>query len=143
MADEKMKLENQICFSLYAATREMTKMYRPLLADLNITYPQYLVLLALWEESPLTVKELGRRLYLDSGTLTPMLKRMESEGLIRRERSTRDERSVDVVLTDKGKEAEEKAECIPDLLLERLHMEEADILQLKETLQQLLPGNQK
>lgn len=108
MSENKMKLENQICFSLYATTREMTKLYRPLLAELNITYPQYLVLLALWETSPLSVKELGERLYLDSGTLTPMLKRMEKEHLIERYRSKEDERRVLVGLTDKGRQAEEK-----------------------------------
>ncbi|ARI75719.1 MarR family winged helix-turn-helix transcriptional regulator [Halobacillus mangrovi] len=143
MADEKMKLENQICFSLYATTREMTKLYRPLLADLNITYPQYLVLLALWETNPLTVKELGKRLYLDSGTLTPMLKRMETEGLLVRERSKEDERSVVVSLTIKGEEAEEKASCIPDLLLGNIDLDEEKILQLKETLNRMLEATQE
>ncbi|WP_093194095.1 MarR family winged helix-turn-helix transcriptional regulator [Salimicrobium halophilum] len=140
MAEDKMKLENQICFSLYATTREMTKLYRPLLADLNITYPQYLVLLALWETSPLSVKELGERLYLDSGTLTPMLKRMEKENLIERYRSKEDERRVLVGLTEEGRKAEEKAACIPDLLLDNIDMNEEEILNLKHTLNRMLEG---
>ncbi|WP_347861849.1 MarR family transcriptional regulator [Salimicrobium sp. PL1-032A] len=143
MSENKMKLENQICFSLYATTREMTKLYRPLLAELNITYPQYLVLLALWETSPLSVKELGERLYLDSGTLTPMLKRMEKEHLIERYRSKEDERRVLVGLTDKGRQAEEKAACIPDLLLENINMNEEEILHLKHTLNRMLEGTKQ
>ncbi|SIS55315.1 MarR family winged helix-turn-helix transcriptional regulator [Salimicrobium flavidum] len=143
MAEDKMKLENQICFSLYATTREMTKLYRPLLADLNITYPQYLVLLALWETNPLTVKALGSRLYLDSGTLTPMLKRMEKEDLIERYRSQEDERSVLVGLTEKGRQAEDKAACIPDLLLENIDMSEQEILHLKNTLNRMLEGTKE
>ncbi|SDY31835.1 DNA-binding transcriptional regulator, MarR family [Salimicrobium album] len=140
MAEDKMKLENQICFSLYATTREMTKLYRPLLADLDITYPQYLVLLALWDSSPLSVKELGGRLYLDSGTLTPMLKRMEKVGLIERYRSREDERKVLIGLTKEGRDAEHKAACIPDLLLENIDMNEDEILQLQHTLQRMLEG---
>ncbi|WP_076572464.1 MarR family winged helix-turn-helix transcriptional regulator [Salimicrobium salexigens] len=140
MAEDKMKLENQICFSLYATTREMTKLYRPLLADLDITYPQYLVLLALWDSSPLSVKELGERLYLDSGTLTPMLKRMEKVGLIERYRSREDERKVLIGLTKEGRDAEQKAACIPDLLLENIDMNEDEILQLQHTLQRMLEG---
>ncbi|WP_152600796.1 MarR family winged helix-turn-helix transcriptional regulator [Pontibacillus yanchengensis] len=134
MSAEHLKLENQICFSIYATAREITKLYKPLLEKLNVTYPQYLVLLILWEEDSITVKEMGRRLYLDSGTLTPMLKRMETAGFITRERSKHDERSVIVSLTDKGKASEEDANSIPHQLLDQLDMEESELKQFKASL---------
>jgi DNA-binding MarR family transcriptional regulator len=102
--DELLKLDNQLCFSIYACSREITSMYRPFLDELGITYPQYLVLLVLWEQHECTVKELGEHLYLDSGTLTPMLKRMEAADLIKRQRSHTDERKVFVHLTKKGQD---------------------------------------
>ncbi|BBP88741.1 organic hydroperoxide resistance transcriptional regulator [Bacillus safensis] len=115
---EHMKLENQLCFLLYASSREMTKQYKPLLEELNITYPQYLALLfLLWEHGTLNVKTMGELLYLDSGTLTPMLKRMEQNGLIIRERSKEDERSVQIRLTEYGEQLKEKATAIPSHML--------------------------
>lgn len=99
---EQLKLDNQLCFLLYAASREMTKQYKPLLEVLDVTYPQYLVLLLLWEQDEMSVKKMGELLYLDSGTLTPMLKRMEQQGLVTRERTAEDQRSVTVTLTEKG-----------------------------------------
>ncbi len=136
-------LEDQLCFLLYASSREMTKKYKPLLDKLEVTYPQYLVLLLLWEQDTLTVKKLGELLALDSGTLTPMLKRMEQNGLIVRERSTEDERSVMIKLTEKGLGLQEEACFIPDRIsamsgddkkvLEDL---KASLLQLLKTLQQ-------
>ncbi|WP_079478600.1 MarR family winged helix-turn-helix transcriptional regulator [Halobacillus salinus] len=134
MAEEHLKLENQICFSIYAAAREMTKLYKPLLEKLDVTYPQYLVLLVLWEEESITVKEMGQRLYLDSGTLTPMLKRMETAGLLYRHRSPKDERSVIISLTDQGKEAEKEASTIPFQLVEQLGMDEEELVQFKASL---------
>ncbi len=106
-------LDQQLCFALYSASRAMTASYRPLLADLGITYPQYLVMLVVWEEERLSVGRLGERLRLDSGTLSPLLKRLESAGLIRRERSADDERVVEVVLTDAGRSLEERAHDVP------------------------------
>ncbi|WP_079710177.1 MarR family winged helix-turn-helix transcriptional regulator [Paraliobacillus ryukyuensis] len=138
MTDQMIKLEDQICFALYATTREMTKRYRPLLEELNITYPQYLVLLVLWEQDGITVKELGSRLYLDSGTLTPMLKRMADNDLIERKRSAEDERKVVVTLTETGKKAKEDAACIPARLLENVDAEPAEVEKLKETLMKML-----
>ncbi|UOQ83688.1 MarR family winged helix-turn-helix transcriptional regulator [Gracilibacillus salinarum] len=138
MTDQIIKLEDQLCFSLYATTREMTKRYRPLLEELQITYPQYLVLLVLWEKDGISVKELGTRLYLDSGTLTPMLKRMEESQLLARKRSATDERRVVVTLTDKGHEAKEKAACIPARLLENVDGDPAEVEQLKQTLMKML-----
>ncbi|BFH16596.1 MarR family transcriptional regulator [Paenibacillus melissococcoides] len=116
--DERLKLDNQLCFAIYAASRELTKLYRPLLERLELTYPQYLALLALWEHDGMTVKELGLRLYLDSGTLTPMLKRMEQQGLIRRARAAEDERKVILSLTGKGHSLKKEAACIPAQLAE-------------------------
>lgn len=110
---EELKLENQLCFPLYAASRLVTKAYQPLLDELDITYPQYLVLLLLWEYSPLGVKEIGEKLYLGSNTLTPLLKRLESKGIVTRERSQSDERKVLVALTQGGLALKERASCIP------------------------------
>lgn len=138
MTENLLKLEDQLCFSLYATTREITKRYRPLLEELQVTYPQYLVLLVLWEKDAITVKELGKRLYLDSGTLTPMLKRMEENQLIARQRSATDERSVVVTLTTIGQEAKEKAACIPARLLENIDAAPEEIEQVKQILMKML-----
>ncbi|WP_068777049.1 MarR family winged helix-turn-helix transcriptional regulator [Paenibacillus sp. FJAT-26967] len=129
-SESRHKLENQLCFALYACSREITRMYTPLLDELGVTYPQYLVLLVLWEEGEATVKELGERLFLDSGTLTPMLKRMEASGILTRTRSSLDERSVVIQLTDQGRKLEKRGACIPDQLLTRVDgdQEEADLL---------------
>ncbi|WP_017471519.1 MarR family winged helix-turn-helix transcriptional regulator [Amphibacillus jilinensis] len=138
MANDILKLDNQICFPLYAATREMTKRYRPLLDELNLTYPQYLVLLVLWETDRISVKALGERLFLDSGTLTPMLKRMEARGLLKRTRSKQDERVVEVALTEQGKQAETKATQIPLKFLQQTQLDEEDFIQLKRILAKML-----
>ncbi|KEQ23820.1 MarR family winged helix-turn-helix transcriptional regulator [Paenibacillus tyrfis] len=114
--NEYLKLDNQLCFSLYACSRAISRMYRPLLDELGLTYPQYLVLLVLWEKEESTVKELSEILDLDSGTLTPMLKRMEAAGLVQRKRSSEDERVVIVRIADKGLALQHKAVCIPQTL---------------------------
>lgn len=106
-------LDNQLCFALYSASLTMTKIYKPLLQSLGITYPQYLVMLTLWERDKVTVSEVGERLYLDSGTLTPLLKRLELNGLVRRQRAVSDERQVIVSLTDIGKNLRQQAQTIP------------------------------
>ncbi|MGY3313711.1 DNA-binding MarR family transcriptional regulator [Peribacillus simplex] len=141
---ESKILEKQLCFLLYASSREMTKKYKPLLDKLEVTYPQYLVLLLLWEQDTLTVKKLGELLALDSGTLTPMLKRMEQNGLIVRERSIEDERSVMIKLTEKGLGLQEEACFIPDRISaisgeDKRVVEDlkASLLQLLKTLQEL------
>jgi len=136
--NEMLKLENQICFKIYTAEREITRLYRDLLADLDITYPQYLVLLVLWETDSITVKELGKKLFLDSGTLTPMLKRMEANHIIRRQRSLEDERSVIISLTDKGEKMKENATCIPSKLLENLSMNTKELVSFDKALQTIL-----
>ncbi len=137
-SDERLRLENQLCFSIYACSREITSLYRPYLDQLGITYPQYLTLLVLWEEQQCTVKELGERLYLDSGTLTPMLKRMEAIDLIKRERSQEDERKVLVSLTTKGQELKERAYCIPESLFSNSGVSEEQFAQLLVQCKQLL-----
>ncbi|MGS0740715.1 MarR family winged helix-turn-helix transcriptional regulator [Glaciimonas sp. GG7] len=110
---DSLLLDNQLCFALYSASLTMTKIYKPLLQSLGITYPQYLVMLTLWERDKVTVSEVGERLYLDSGTLTPLLKRLELNGLVRRQRAVNDERQVIVSLTDMGKNLRQQAQTIP------------------------------
>src|SRR3954465_4538626 len=108
-----LELDDQLCFALYAASRAVTNAYRPLLAELDLTYPQYLVMLVLWQRGTSTVKALGDALQLDYGTLSPLLKRLEAAGLVRRERRPDDERSVRVVLTDAGAALRGRAEAVP------------------------------
>ncbi|RED61610.1 MarR family winged helix-turn-helix transcriptional regulator [Cohnella lupini] len=112
-----LKLDNQLCFAIYACAREFTKLYHPLLKELGLTYTQYITLLVLWEEDRITVKHLGTRLYLDSGTLTPLLKKLEAMGLVTRERDRQDERSVIIALTEQGILLKEKALDIPEQLI--------------------------
>ncbi len=131
-------LEDQLCFLLYASSREMTKKYKPLLDKLDVTYPQYLVLLLLWEQDILTVKKLGELLSLDSGTLTPMLKRMEHNGLIERNRSTQDERSVMIQLTEKGLSLKVEACFIPERIADMSGKDKKAVEDLKSSLLQLL-----
>ncbi|WRP06008.1 MarR family transcriptional regulator [Rossellomorea aquimaris] len=135
---DPLLLENQICFKIYTAEREITKLYRGLLEEIGVTYPQYLALLVLWEDGTVSVKELGRKLFLDSGTLTPMLKRMESNGLVDRHRSVEDERSVVISLTKKGEAMKEKAACVPTRLIERLEMDGEELERLDQTLTTIL-----
>ncbi len=116
--NDLLKLENQLCFPLYAASRLVTKAYQPLLDELDITYPQYLVLLLLWEHKKLSVKDIGHKLYLQSNTLTPLLKRMELKELVNRVRSKKDERKVFIELTKKAGILKDKALCIPLRLTE-------------------------
>ncbi|WP_243385818.1 MarR family winged helix-turn-helix transcriptional regulator [Bacillus kexueae] len=135
---DHLKLDHQLCFLIYASSREMTKLYRPILQELDITYPQYLALLVLWEKDGVSVKELGKKLYLDSGTLTPMLKRMEANELITRSRSTEDERTVFIFLTEKGKVLREKAKCIPNAIIEKAKVKEEELALLMPLLRSFL-----
>jgi DNA-binding MarR family transcriptional regulator len=132
-----LSLDRQLCFALYSASRAMTAAYRPILTELNLTYPQYLVMLALWEEGRLTVGRLGERLQLDSGTLSPLLKRLEANGLVRRERSAHDERLVDVTLTSAGRRLQRKAECIPQQLLGSTGLTEHEVADLRDAVRHL------
>ncbi|MCW2591296.1 MAG: transcriptional regulator [Mycobacterium sp.] len=130
-------IDSQLCFALYSASRAMTAAYRPILAELKLTYPQYLVLLVLWEDEPVTVRRLGERLRLDSGTLSPLLKRLEANGFVRRERSTDDERLVEVTLTPAGRRLEETAQCIPAELFSATGMSERQATDLRDAVRQL------
>ncbi|WP_394433531.1 MarR family winged helix-turn-helix transcriptional regulator [Streptomyces sp. SGAir0957] len=142
--DDLLRLDSQICFSLNAASRAFGGVYRTLLKDLDLTYPQYLVMLVLWEEAAkgpesaaVPVKRLGERLRLDSGTLSPLLKRLEGNGLVRRERSARDERSVNVTLTDAGAALKERAAEVPRSIARATGFELAEIEDLRRRLNRL------
>lgn len=136
--DEILKLDNQFCFAVYAFSREMTRLYRPVLDKLGLTYTQYIVLLALWEQDVVTVKELGSRLYLDSGTLTPLLKKLEGMDLIRRNRDPRDERNVIIRLTDQGRALKEQAYEVPERVFCQIGMAPEEIIFLKKRITELL-----
>ena len=123
----QLRLDNQLCFALYAASGLVARAYRPLLEPLGLTYPQYLVMLALWERDGLTVSELGERLFLDSGTLTPLLKRLEAAGLLVRLRDVQDERRVRITLTGQGRALRDGAQPIPHCVLARTQCTPADI----------------
>jgi DNA-binding MarR family transcriptional regulator len=116
-ADLVLRLDNQICFAVYSAGHAFNRVYKPLLDKLKLTYPQYLVMLVLWERDGVPVKDIGERLLLDSGTLTPLLKRLEAAELVRRTRSTEDERQVMIALTPKGDALREKARAVPQSIL--------------------------
>ena len=132
---DPLRLERQLCFALYAASGLVTRAYRPLLEPLGLTYPQYLVMLVLWERAPRTVGELGAELDLDSGTLTPLLKRMEAAGLVARNRDPKDERRVQVTLTDHGRALHDRAAKIPETLACALPLPPEDLVDLRATLQ--------
>lgn len=136
--DELLKLENQFCFAVYACAREITKLYRPHLDELGITYTQYVALLALWERDDITVKELGARLYLDSGTLTPLLKKLEALKLLTRIRDPQDERNVRIRLTPQGAALKEKAYDLPEKLFCFTGMTEDETTALRLRLTSLL-----
>ncbi|MDT0331852.1 MarR family winged helix-turn-helix transcriptional regulator [Nocardiopsis lambiniae] len=135
--DDPLALDNQLCFSLYAASRALTGLYRELLGDLGLTYPQYLVMLALWEHRTLSVKGLSRVLHLDSGTLSPLLRRLEGAGLITRTRSSADERVVEIGLTDNGAALRGRALGIPARLLRASDLSTGRIRELHATLDEL------
>ncbi|MFJ8104183.1 MarR family winged helix-turn-helix transcriptional regulator [Streptomyces sp. NPDC096132] len=130
-------LDRQICFSLHAASRAFNGVYRVILKELGLTYPQYLVMLVLWEHGDLPVKRLGEHLRLDSGTLSPLLKRLESAGLVRRERSARDERSVEIRLTEEGSALRERALQVPRRIVSATGFRLDEISELRERLDQL------
>ena len=130
-------LDNQLCFALYSASLAMTKLYKPLLDAIGLTYPQYLALLVLWERDGLTVSALGERLSLDSGTLTPLFKRLEAAGLVSRLRDTADERRVYIQLTPDGRSLKARASHIPGCVLQATHCEVAEAVALTRQIQAL------
>jgi DNA-binding MarR family transcriptional regulator len=132
-----LRLDNQVCFALYSASLAMTKLYKPLLDRIGLTYPQYLVMLVLWEQDGVTVSELGERLFLDSGTLTPLLKRLEAQGQIARLRDVQDERRVRITLTSQGRALRDQAEAIPQCVLQSSQCSIAELTALTTELKQL------
>jgi DNA-binding MarR family transcriptional regulator len=132
--EERLRLRYQVCFALYAASRAVTGLYRPILDELGITYPQYLVLLVLWERGETTVKELGDALMLDSGTLSPLLKRLEATGLVVRRRGTVDERSVVIGLTGEGDRLRRRALEVPTSVASATGLPPAELSALRDTL---------
>jgi DNA-binding MarR family transcriptional regulator len=145
-ADVMLRLDNQVCFAIYSTTHAFNRVYKPLLDRLGLTYPQYLVMLVLWERDDIPVKEIGERLFLDSGTLTPLLKRLELADLIKRTRSTEDERQVLIALTSKGRALQEKARTVPQSILaasacsvSELSALKNDLVALRDRLNAVLP----
>lgn len=138
---EQLKLENQVCFPLYATSRLVIQKYKPLLDKLGVTYPQYLVLMVLWEQDEIPVKEISEKLFLETNTLTPLLKRMQVNGLIERNRSQKDERVVTISLTRIGEKLQEKAKEIPEQIqceMKCTSTEKEDLIQLKSLLDKML-----
>lgn len=137
---DALKLENQLCFPLYACSKEIIRRYKPFLDPLDLTYTQYIALMVLWEKSNISIKELGEALYLDSGTLSPVLKKLENKGYIVRTRSTEDERSVFVTLTDKGLALRKEAISVPGKMASCVHLEPQEAVQLYGLLAKILKG---
>ena len=135
---ESIKLDNQVCFSLYASSREIIKLYKPFLDKFNLTYTQYVAMLVLWEDEKSTVKDIGKRLHLDSGTLTPLLKKIESMGLIKRYRDVNDDRVVIVELTEQGRLLKDDVTEVPREMACKINMSREDLLDLKRKLDGLL-----
>ncbi|NHN30495.1 MarR family winged helix-turn-helix transcriptional regulator [Paenibacillus agricola] len=136
--EQLLKLENQFCFAIYAFSKEVIKLYRPILDKLGLTYTQYLALLVLWEQQSLTVKELGKKLYLDSGTLTPLLKKLEGMKLISRTRDPKDERSVIIKLTEQGQAMKEHAYEVPEQVFCQIKMAPEEAFAMRKRLTELL-----
>ena len=129
--DDLLKLDKQLCFSVYVLHREIMQQYRTILEEIDLTYPQYITMMALWENDEQTVNQLGAKLFLDNGTLTPLLKRLEAKVLLTRTRSKEDERVVKMQLTAQGLQLKEKASCIPMQIFEALKLDYTDMVQLK------------
>lgn len=136
--ENPLALDQQVCFGLAVAARSVVGLYRPLLEPMGLTHPQYLVMLALWEEEPLRVSELSRKVQLDPGTLSPLLKRLEAQDYIRRERNKLDERSLAVVLTERGRALRDDAEKIPPAIVERLDMSVDELMELHRRLLEVI-----
>jgi len=137
---DSLRLDDQMCFALYAASRALTGVYRPLLDELGLTYPQYLVMLVLWENGPSSVKDVGAALHLDYGTLTPLLKRLQAMGLVERRRSVEDERSVEVTLTEEGAALRERVTDVPVQISQALALTADETSSLRDLLRQVQAG---
>ncbi|MCW2779655.1 MAG: MarR family transcriptional regulator [Marmoricola sp.] len=140
--ENPLALQEQVCFALAVASRSVVAIYRPLLEPMGLTHPKYLVMLALWEHEPVKVKDLSGMLQLDSATLSPLLKKLESMGLIRRERDPNDERSLAIVLTRKGHDLRAEAEKIPPAIVARLGLPLDDLIAMREVLKRVITATQ-
>ena len=140
---DSLKLENQLCFPLYAASREVIKRYYPYLEAIDLTYTQYIAMMVFWEVKEITVKELGQKLFLDSGTLTPLLKCLESKGLITRSRSSEDERVVIARITEEGEKLKERASAIPEQISGCIKLEPQEAMVLYQLLYKILKQDAK
>lgn len=140
--NEALKLENQLCFALYAGSKEMNSIYKPFLDELGLTYTQYITMLVLWEKPVIAFKELGNRLLLDSGTLTPLVKKLEAAGLLIRERDMRDERNVIITLTAEGMNLKEKAYPVPMKVFKSMGITLEELISLRESLNGLVKNLQ-
>ena len=136
--DDELKLKSQVCFPIYALSREIISVYRPILEELDLTYPQYLAMIVLWENEPQKVNEIGDKLNLDNGTITPLLKRMAAKGLISRKRNSKDERVVEISLTKRGKQLQTKAAKAPHKVVKAMGITPEDLMQLKELVLKIL-----
>src|SRR3712207_666005 len=141
-AADPLALEQQVCFALSVAARNVVAVYRRFLEPMGLTHPQYLVMLALWQHGPLAVKDLSRRLQLDPGTLSPLVKRLEAAGLVRRDRDPRDERALAIALTDRGRELRARAEAIPAGIVENLGMPVEELQALHDALARVIDASQ-
>lgn len=135
---ENLKLENQMCFPLYACSKEIIKKYKPFLDDIDLTYTQYITMMVLWDKKQINVKSLGKQLFLDSGTLTPVLKKLENKGYIERKRNNSDERNLIITITRKGEELKEKAKNIPEKIGNCINITENEAIELYKTLYKIL-----
>lgn len=135
---DSLKLCNQLCFPVYAASREITKHYKPMLDRLDLTYTQYIAMMVLWEHGQVTVKEMGEYLFLDSGTLTPVLKKLEQKGYLMRERSTEDERVMNVIITSEGKALRDEALSVPSEMGRCIKLEESEAATLYKLLYKII-----
>ena len=138
--EDTLKLDNQICFPMYVASKEIVRHYIPLLKELDLTYTQYITLLALWEKDHITVKELGERLYLDSGTLTPLLNKLENKGYIIKNKSDKDGRELVVCVTSKGHKLKEKAISVPPNIAKCVNLEREEAIEFYRLLHKVLDG---
>ena len=137
---ESLKLSNQLCFPLYAASREIIKLYTPYLDEIGLTYTQYIVMLVMWEHKQIGAKKLGELLYLDSGTITPVVKKLEQMRLVTRRRGTIDERTMDIILTEEGEKLKEKAAAIPEQIARCVNLNDEEAKMLYKLLYKILEG---
>lgn len=135
---DALKLENQLCFPLYACSKEIVRKYKPFLDEIDLTYTQYITMMVMWEHKKISVKEMGSLLFLDSGTLTPVLKKLEEKGFVKRQRDGKDERLLNVSITEKGERLKEKAVTIPERLFGCVKLSIEDAIELQRLLKKVL-----